>query len=283
MTANVFSIEEFSTYDGPGIRTSVFFKGCPLRCKWCHNPEGQSFEREYMRSPNGCLQCGACLSVARDTPKGKVLTEQSVQVCPKNLVRRSGEEYTPQSLAEKLLKNADILSTLGGITFSGGEPLAHADFIVECVKACKGRLHIALQTSGFAEETIFKKVVDVCDFVLYDIKLMDDNAHRLYCGVSNRSILANYRLLVKLGVPFVTRLPLIPTVTDTQENISAIAQFLCENGVDYIEVLPYNPYAPSKYANLLRTDAPCFDVDKGTPIEKVIKLFENYGVRAVKI
>lgn len=259
MTGRVFSIEEFSTFDGPGIRTTVFFKGCPLRCVWCHNPEGQSGLIEYMKSPNGCTGCGACLAAGERKTGSPCLCEESIVACPNGLVRRVGVDYTPEELAKKLIKNARILQSIGGgVTFSGGEPLVHADFICACAPLL-GDLSVALQTSGYADGDTFARVLEVCDFVLYDLKLADGEMHRKYCGVDNAQILENYRTLVKSGKKFVTRIPLIPTVTDTEDNLKSLAQFISSCGVDYVEVLPYNKLTGSKYGSLLRTYTPNFD------------------------
>ena len=148
MQGTVFSIEEFSVYDGPGIRTTVFLKGCPLRCGWCHNPEGQNFEAEIVRNPNGCIGCNACIDSA-DKKNGRlVFTDQSIKSCPMGLLRVCGEKIDSVDLSEKLLKNAKMLID-GGVTFSGGEPLSQSEFLFECLKLLKGKMHTAIQTSGF--------------------------------------------------------------------------------------------------------------------------------------
>ena len=279
----IFSIEEFATFDGPGIRMTVFFKGCPLRCSWCHNPESQRAEVEYARSPNGCLSCGACLRAGeRDATGALRLTAASVEACPRRLVRRCGEEFSVQTLCERVLANASILrDTGGGVTFSGGEPLAQADFLCDCLTALRGKVHTAVQTCGYADAGTFAKVLACCDYVLYDLKLIDPAMHRRYCGTDNARILENYRTLTASGVPFVTRVPLIPGVTDTAENLTALASLLRECGVTYAELLPYNRMAGSKYAGLLRDFAPDFDEDR--PVELHLDIFENYGIRAKKM
>lgn len=257
MRGLVFSVEEFATFDGPGIRMTVFMKGCPLSCSWCHNPEGQSFLPEYLRSPNGCIRCGRCES----TVDGKtVLTEASIAACPRSLVRRCGTEYETGELCEKLLKNAALLNMNGGgVTFSGGEPLAQADFVFECMQALKGRLHLALQTSGYVKTSGFARALELSDYFLYDLKLMDPSEHKSFCGVDNELIKKNYAALARSGVPFVTRVPLIPAVTDTEKNLTDIARFMHENGVSYAELLPYNKLAGSKYGSVLKVYEPGFD------------------------
>lgn len=272
----IFSIEEFSTFDGPGIRMTVFLKGCPLRCPWCHNPEGQRFGVEYMRNVNGCTGCGAC-ERAGEWENGVLrLTEGSVEACPKNLVRRSGDDMTAQALAEKILKNADILrSTGGGVTFSGGEPLCQTDFIVSCAERL-GDLSVALQTTGYAPKETFMRALSVCDYVLYDLKILDREDHKAICGVDNTQILENYRTLAASGKRFITRIPLIPGVVETEKNLAAIASFMRECGVTQAEVLPYNKLAGSKYAALLRQYS--FEPDEELEPRRVEEIFASFGV-----
>ena len=278
----VFSIEEFSTFDGPGIRTTVFLKGCPLRCSWCHNPEGQTFEAQYVRSPNGCAKCGRCEAVAKKENGKTELTYESMLACERNLIRKSGTDYTPIELAAKLNKNADILAAAGGgITFSGGEPLAQFDFIQSVSEMLDKRLSVAIQTSGFSSEETFKKALEICDYVLYDLKIMDGAMHQKFCGAKGDLIKRNYATLARSGKRFVTRVPLIPTVTDTKENLKAIAEFLVENGVHYVEVLPYNKMAGSKYAMVLRSYEPGFDESVEVNIGE--EIFHSYGVQVVKM
>lgn len=273
----VFSIEEFSTYDGPGIRTTVFLKGCPLRCMWCHNPEGQRREAEHVRSPNGCLGCGACLAAGQRVTGHPCLVPESVGVCPNGLVRISGVEYTAAELITVLEKNFAILNMSGGgVTFSGGEPLLSADFLRECLTLLRDRTHRALQTSGYAPANVFSEVLAECDYVLYDLKLMNDEEHKRYTGVSNQSILANYRLLAASGKPFITRIPLIPTVNDGKENIETTAFFMRENGANIVELLPYNKMAGSKYKMLGRDYRTTFD-GALTP-QPHREIFEKYKI-----
>ena len=283
MKGRIFSIEEFATFDGPGIRMTVFLKGCPLRCSWCHNPERQRAEVEYVRSPSGCLSCGKCLQEARRDSAGALhLTERSMEVCPRSLVRRCGEDYTVEALCERLLANKRILDASGGgVTFSGGEPFVQSEFLMASLKALKGKLHTAVQTCGYTDAKTFLAGISLCDYVLYDLKLMDGAAHRRFCGADNSRILENYRALAASGVPFVTRIPLIPGVTDTVENLTAIAAFVQEQGVDRVELLPYNRMAGSKYTGLLRAFEPGFDEDKA--VELHLEIFENYGIRAKKM
>lgn len=279
MFGKIFSIEEFATFDGPGIRTTVFLKGCPLHCLWCHNPEGQSFETEYKRNPNGCVRCGNCLNNAKTTENRAIFTEESVKACPNNLIKPCGEEISADALCERLLKNAAILNASGGgVTFSGGEPTAQPDFILDCLKKLNGKVNRALQTSGFCAPEVFKRIIAECDYVLYDLKLIDGNNHKKFCGESNACILENYKTLAESGVPFITRVPLIPTITDTAENLSGIAEFMQGLGVKRAELLPYNKLTGSKYSQLNRDYKPDFDGEKAVYVG--LDIFENYGITA---
>ena len=264
--ARVFSIEEFSTFDGPGIRTTVFLKGCPLRCSWCHNPEGQSFEDEIIKA-QGCINCGAC--------KGGT----EIDLCPRHLLRSASRIYTPAELIDELKGNFQLLTQAnGGITFSGGEPLSHPQFLCECLSLLKGKIHTAVQTSGFSRTAQFCAVLALTDFVLFDIKIINEERHLRYTGVSNRLILENFSHLVASGKPFVVRTPLIPGVTDTTENLRMIAEFLCRHNIKAIELLPYNQSAGGKYAAIGRKYSP--DFDESIPVSPRIELFQSYGILA---
>ena len=273
MKGNIFSIEEFAVFDGPGIRISVFLKGCPLRCMWCHSPEGQSSESELIRSPNGCLNCGACVPFLG----GNEPTEKALTVCPRNLIRLCGEAFTPEELFSRLSPKLDMVNSAGGgITFSGGEPLAQSEFLLNCLKLFKGKTHRAVQTSGFADRNTFKAVLSECDYMLFDLKLMDEKKHIEYTGQSNDIILKNYRVLASSGIPFITRVPLIPTVNDTSENLEATAAFMAENGVSKIELLPYNTSAGAKYAAAGKTYRPTFPEEVRPEIRP--EIFEKYRI-----
>lgn len=277
MRGRIFSIEEFSTFDGPGIRMTVFLKGCPLRCVWCHNPEGQSFENEWVCSPNGCLGCGACLEAGRQANGIPSLTAESAAVCPRHLVRAAGEDITAADLVDRIERKASLLNAAGGgVTFSGGEPLAQPQFLRECLQDLRGKTHRALQTSGYTAPQLFADMLADCDYVLYDLKLMDGTRHKHYTGVDNTVILENYRTLAQSGVPFITRIPLIPTVNDTEENLAATARFMAELVVDRVELLPYNRAAGAKYPLTARTYA--VDFDETLPPNPRRDIFEHYGI-----
>jgi len=212
----VFDIREFTVHDGPGIRTTVFLKGCPLRCNWCHNPEGQSSQPQQMSSPAGTRLVGAA--------------------------------YSPQQLAGLLNRQSVIfLPNEGGVTFSGGEPLMQADFVLEVIARLKP-MPILLDTSGCGDERDLRRLLDRVHLVYYDLKLMDEASHLHYTGRSNRLILSNLKIVSGSGVPFVIRVPLVPGVTDTEANFAAIAQAVQGlPGLVRVDLLPYNRAAGAKY------------------------------------
>lgn len=238
----VFDIKEMTVHDGPGSRVTVFLKGCPLRCQWCHNPEGLSATPQLMIKETMCGHCGLCGRECEHDecqPFGRC-----IHACPKGLVSISGTEYTPDALAARLSKYADFLNSVGGgVTFSGGEPLMQPEFLYETLIRCEN-LHKALQTSGYCDSDTFEKILSAVDYVLFDIKLVDNELHKKYTGVENDRILANYEILKNSGVEYVIRVPLIPGITDTPENLSAVAEIAGEHRV---ELMRYNTFAPSKY------------------------------------
>lgn len=234
-----------AVHDGPGIRTTVFFKGCPLRCRWCHNPEGLNFEKQLMVKGNACTGCGKCrvsCSHPECAPFGRCL-----HACPQNCLSVAGRDISPEELAAELNSSAEAFGPgFGGFTFSGGEPLMQADFLLETVKLLPGH-HICIETSGFAPKEVFHKVISAVDMVLMDVKIADAKLHEAYTGVSNDMILANLKILQNSGKDHIVRTPMIPGVTDTPENLSAIEKLV---GSSKWEKIPNNPMAGAKYKML---------------------------------
>ena len=237
-TGIVFDIQEFSVQDGPGIRTTVFLKGCPLRCHWCHNPEGLLEEPQEISSPAG--------------------------------KRIAGKEYTSAELAILLNEQANILTmNEGGVTFSGGEPLFQASFVSEVIDRIPG-LHVLLDTSGYADGKTFRFLAKKSDMIFFDLKLMDTDLHKRWTGVHNQSILSNLKWLGNQDQPsYFLRVPLIPDVTDSRKNLQEIADMVnkLQRKPEQIHLLPYNKTAGSKYASCGMKFTPEYDEQKENEID----------------
>lgn len=243
MQGIIFDIKEFSIHDGPGSRITVFCKGCPLRCRWCHNPEGLDAAPQLSCKQSLCTGCGACrvpCGHAECRPFGRCL-----HACPNGCLSVAGERVEAAALARRLRESAELLRMLdGGITLSGGEPLMQPDFVCELADHLAG-MHLALQTSGYAPPEVYRRVIARFDYIMQDIKLADAAQHRHWTGADNACILQNIDHLKRSGKDFVLRVPLIPDITDTEENLRAIAAIA---GDAPVELLRYNPLAGAKYA-----------------------------------
>ena len=260
--AMIFDIKEFAVHDGPGVRTTVFFKGCPLRCVWCHNPEGLSPEKQLMTKTARCRGCGLCrrpCSHEECRPYGRCL-----YACPDALIRVCGREYTADELTGRLVKGKKIFKESGGgVTFSGGEPLMQHLFLREMLNRMRAEgIHTAIETSGYAPEGVFAEAAEAADLVIMDIKLADPELHRRYTGADNRRILRNAACLKAGGRPHIFRTPLIPGITDTAENLEAVRLIV---GDSQWEQLPYNELAGAKYPMLDMT----FTLDVRNPDHKM--------------
>lgn len=242
MKGTIFDIKEFTVHDGPGSRITVFLKGCPLRCRWCHNPEGLKVEKQIMYKSTFCTHCGRCKAPCMHQecqPFGRC-----IHACMNGCLTVAGEELTGDELAGRIKKNEQILKLMGGgVTFSGGEPMLQADFVCDTAQKL-GDMHKAIQTSGYTDLKTYQRVIDRVDYVMQDIKLVDRNLHKQYTGVSNEKILRNVEWLKQSGKEFVFRVPLIPGITDTEENLKAIAEIVGEHRT---ELMPYNEFAGAKY------------------------------------
>lgn len=216
LTGIVFDINEFAVHDGPGLRTTIFLKGCPLRCQWCHNPEGLLLEPQEMAGPTG--------------------------------KRTVGKKYTSAELADLILPQAEMFrASGGGVTFSGGEPLSQAPFVAEVISRIQG-VHVLLDTSGYSSEETFRTLVPKVNLVYFDLKIISPSLHKRYTGADNALILNNLRVLSTLDVPYVVRIPLVPGVTDTSENLEAVAGFVRNlPGLTRVDLLSYNKSAGGKY------------------------------------
>ena len=273
----VFDIEEFAVYDGPGIRCAVFLKGCPLRCMWCHNPEGLEPHPQRVVTQSLCVHCNACREVC-PSPDRCIGCGRCVDVCPKGCIRIAGTRMTAGEVAARIRKQAKILALNGGgVTFSGGEVMLQSDFVV-AIRKLVPEVHALIETSAFASAETFEKVAGAMDMVIMDVKIVDPALHRRYVGVDNAQILRNLQILKGLNKPFRIRVPLIPTVNDTPENMEATAHLLeGAHMLEKVELLRYNKAAGAKYSGVGMTYAPDFPEQQEPRI--IREPFERRGIR----
>ncbi len=291
----VFDIKRFSIHDGPGIRTTVFFKGCPLNCAWCHNPESKTAERERMFWEGRCLRCGACEAVCEREAitfnGGHPITDEErctlcgscVGVCYAEARQIVGREMTVSQVMAEIERDVAFYDESGGgVTFSGGEPLMQPEFLRELLRACREQeIHTAVDTCGFAPWEVFESLRNDVNLYLYDIKLLDDARHRQFTGVSNTLILSNLRALAARGHHLIVRVPVIPGINDDHKSLSqigALASGLAN--LDRVDILPYHHTAASKYERLGRS----YDLSRLQPpteerMAEIAKILGAFGLQ----
>lgn len=265
MEGCIFNIMKYSIHDGPGIRTTVFMKGCPLKCWWCHNPESQQLKPQIARFPDRCISCGKCADVCTagaimiDDKKMKVDMAKCIscgkcaEVCYAGAMEMAGKTMTAAEVVKEVDKDSIFYEgSGGGVTFSGGEPFMQPEFLKEMLKSCKKKgIHTTVDTCGFVKKDILMEFSEFIDLFLYDLKTMDDSKHKKYTGVSNQLILDNLRELTQLGKRIFIRIPIIPGINDDDENLEATGKFMSTlNGIEQINILPYHNIAMEKYKRL---------------------------------
>ena len=262
----VFDIKRYATDDGPGIRTTVFLKGCPLRCWWCHNPEGQVSKPELMYRKNkctGCFKCSEACPIKALTHREEKLSidrrlcdlcGECAETCPTGALEFSGKTTSLAEVTKEIEKDKAFYDESdGGVTFSGGEPLMQADFLESLLEECRKRgIHTAVDTCGYAPKKDFAKIMSKVDVFLFDIKVMDERVHKKFTGVSNKLILENFTQLADDGCNILVRFPVIPSINDDERNVNKTGEFLRKNGIENIHLLPYHRAGIAKYRSLGR-------------------------------
>ena len=266
-TGTVFNIQRYSIHDGPGIRTTVFLKGCPLNCWWCQNPESQLSRQEIVFWEDRCIGCGACSTICPSgaiqikngipvTEKEKcILCGKCIEKCPALAREMIGKKITAEEIIKEVEKDLVFYEESGGgVTFSGGEPLEQPEFLEELLNACqKKKIHTAVDTSGYVSWEILNKISSKVDLFLYDLKIMDSKRHKKYTGVSNELILENLKKLSSVHNNIFVRFPVIPGINDDYQNIKEMGEFLSSLKVTQVNLLPYHYIGVDKYRRLGRT------------------------------
>jgi pyruvate formate lyase activating enzyme len=293
----IFDVKRYAINDGPGIRITIFLKGCPLSCKWCHNPESIPSEQQKMYSNDKCIGCGEC--VAHCPNNALTLSAQGIitnadlcalcgkcaKVCPTKAMEMTGELMTVEQVMAQIKKEVVLMDTSeGGVTFSGGEPLLHHEFLMEILDACgKEGIHRCIDTTGFASSKIIKEVAKRSEHFLYDLKIMDSAKHKEWTGVPNEQILENLKLLAAMGMNLNIRIPLIKGVNDDDNNIHESAKFIAAlEGKPIVNILPFHNIAEKKYKKLGQFyDKGIMDEPDSTRQNEVIEIFKSYGLNAI--
>lgn len=296
-TGLIFDIKKFAINDGPGIRLTVFFKGCNLQCQWCHNPESISPKVQKMYNAKKCIGTLSCVEncpndALKMTPEGIVtdynicnLCGKCAEVCPTKAFEMLGAAVPIFELMKKIDNEAIFFDQSGGgVTFSGGEPLMHSEYLIEALKECGKRMyHRVVDTTAFANQEIVLEIAKHTELFLIDLKVMDSKIHKKFTGVNNEKILSNIVALAKTNCELIFRIPLIKDVNTSKENIEETAKFInsLEGNRTIVNLLPYHNIAENKHLKLGNsTNFEVFETPAKTEINEIISVFKNYGITA---
>jgi len=294
----IFDVKRYAINDGPGIRITIFLKGCPLSCKWCHNPESQNRLQQKMYASNKCIGSLECIKACPNealtlTPQGIVtngnlceMCGKCAEVCPTKAMEMTGDLMTVDQVMTQIKKETMLMDkSEGGVTFSGGEPLLHHKFLIQLLDACgEEEIHRCVDTTGYAQTDILLEVAKRTDHFLYDLKMMDSSKHKKWTGIGNEKILENLKTLAATGARINIRIPLIKGINDDDKNIHDSAQFIrdLEGTKPLVNILPFHNIAEKKYEKLGE------DYDKGEMAEpelkrqeEVVEIFKSYGIDAI--
>jgi len=294
----IFDVKRYAINDGPGIRITIFLKGCPLSCKWCHNPESQNRLQQKMYASNKCIGSLECIKACPNEaltliPQGIVtngnlceMCGKCAEVCPTKAMEMTGDLMTVDQVMTQIKKETMLMDkSEGGVTFSGGEPLLHHKFLIQLLDACgEEEIHRCVDTTGYAQTDILLEVAKRTDHFLYDLKMMDSSKHKKWTGIGNEKILENLKTLAATGARINIRIPLIKGINDDDKNIHDSAQFIrdLEGTKPLVNILPFHNIAEKKYEKLGE------DYDKGEMAEpelkrqeEVVEIFKSYGIDAI--
>lgn len=297
----IFDIKRYAINDGPGIRITIFMKGCPLSCVWCHNPEGISPNPEKLYTKKKCIGCQTCVKKcpnhALTLTEDGIKTDKSLctvcgkcaQVCPTLAMQISGETYSADQIMHEIEKEIPFLdNSKGGVTFCGGEPLLHPKDLLELLQRCgELGLHRAVDTTLYSSPEIIRQVMANCELFLVDLKLMDSELHHKYTGVHNERIHANLKMVAEAKIPYWIRIPFIEGVNADEDNITNSAAFLAslDSRPEIVNLLPYHDIGKGKHEKRGSSYNPT-QIPMSTPsddkIEHAIRIFDSYGIKAQK-
>lgn len=298
MKGCIFNVQRFSVHDGPGIRTNVFLKGCPLRCIWCHNPEGLSPNKQIKYSPEKCIACGDCADACL---YGGHLVENKIHMvdfsrciacmncaaaCPADALEADGVDRSVDEIIAEVLRDKSFFeSSGGGMTLSGGEPFYQSEFALELLKAAKNEgIHCAVETCGMASTEAFEQALPYVDLFLFDYKATGEELHRRVTGASQMQILKNLEFISKAGANVILRCPLIPDINDNEDHYKGIAETANKYNVKEINIMPYHSLGNGKRQKLgmeIEFSAQSMKLDRAEQIKKEIEKHTDINVKVI--